>query len=212
MKFIESKRVLKILALFGIVIPILDVVVFYILGIFTPNYNPLTKTISELGEAGAPNAVVASIYFIISGIIFILFSIGLYHGINESKGSWLGPFLLAMEGGFDFIGSGVFPCDVGCVGQTFSGMMHLIVSLIGMLAIALAPFAIWRGLKKDENWIGYEKFSLIIGILIVVMIGIFMISFVTHILVGLTQRILYYSYLAWILVMSIKLFRVFDSI
>ncbi|MHA1385410.1 MAG: DUF998 domain-containing protein [Candidatus Helarchaeota archaeon] len=204
--------VLKVLAIFGILIPVLDIIMFYILGVLTPGYNSIIKTISELGEAGAQYATLASIYFIISGIIFILFSIGLYHGIDESNGSWIGPFLLAIEGGFDFIGSGIFPCDVGCAGQTVSGMMHLIVSLIGMVAMTLAPFFIWRSLKKDENWSGYEKLSLIIGVLIIFMLGIFMVSFDTHILVGLTQRILYYTYLAWILVLAFRLFRVADLI
>lgn len=210
MKLMKSKISLKIFSICGIIILPIDVVIFYILGALTPGYNSLTKTISELGETGAQYALLTSIYFIISGIIIILFSLGLNEGITESKGSWIGPFLLAMEGGFDFIGSGVFPCDVDCAGQTFSGMMHYVVSLVGLVCLTLAPFFIWKTLKKDEKWAGYEKFSLIMGILLLFLVGFFMISFITQLLVGLLQRILYYTYLTWIFVLAIKLYHIID--
>lgn len=210
-QIIQSKNTLKLLSFFGIILPIFDIMIFSILGAIRPGYNPLTQMISELGEVSAPNSTFASVYFIVGGILLILFAIGLYQGLKEIKGAWIGPFLLALDGVFDYIGSGVFPCDLGCTGQKFSGMMHLFVSLIGMVAMTLVPFFIWKSLKGEGKWQGYDKLSLIIGIIIVVMIGVFMISFATNILTGLTQRILYYIYLSWIFIMAVKLFRLVDS-
>ena len=74
MRFIESKRTLKTLACFGIAVPIIDVIVFYILGSLTPGYDPLIKTISELGEAGTQNALFTSVFFIKCNRIILHFA------------------------------------------------------------------------------------------------------------------------------------------
>ena len=208
-KIIQSKKTLILCAALGIIVPVLDNIVFFILGAIRPGYNPLTQTVSELGEVGAPNSTIASLYFIISGVLLILFSFGLYNGINKGKGSWIGPLFLVLLGIFDSIGSGIFPCDPGCAGQTFTGKMHLIVSIIGMFAMILAPFFIWRSLKEDERWEGYQTFSLIIGIVIVVMAVIFIVAFSLAILIGLFQRILYGVFRVWIFVLAINLLRIF---
>ena len=145
------------------------------------------------------------------GVLIILFSIGLYKGIQEANYSWIGPLILVLWGLFDSIGSSIFPCDPGCVGVTFTGKMHLVVSGIGMLLITTAPFFVWRSLKGEEKWQGYDTFTLIVWIIALLMFGVFMYSYATGLLIGLIQRIAYLIYLSWILILSIKLLKLYKQ-
>ncbi len=207
-KILQSEKTMRFLAFCGLIfVFLIVVVVLIVLAAIRPGYNSLTQYGSELGESGAPNSEITSIIFFICGVLLIAFSLALYKGIQKAKGSWIGPLLVAIFGIFDSIGSAIFPCDPGCVGQTFTGMMHLVVSLIGMSAMALAPFFVRRSLKNDERWQGYQTFSLIIGILALVMIGVFIVSSATEILIGLTQRIMFSLYLIWIFVFAVKLLQ-----
>ena len=211
-KIKQSKKCCKLLAVSGIVFIIFFNIVISILSVIRQGYNPLTQYISALGETGAPNAAIASIMFIISGILLLSFSIGLYVGIKKEKYSFIGPFLIAISATVDLIGSGIFPCDPGCAGATTIGRIHLLISIIGGIAVILAPFFIWRSLKKDELWQKYDTFSLIIGVLMILMFGVFMISYSLEILIGLTQRISSGIFNVWILILAIKLFKLSDQL
>ncbi len=203
----ESNKAIKALAICGILVVIVDVVMFNLLTALRPGYDQLSKMISELGAAETSNADIASLSFIISGVFMILFAVGLYQGTKINKNSWIGPLLLVIFGCFDSIGSGVFPCDPGCAGHNFSGQMHYIVSIIGMIAMVLAPFVFSKHFKKDEQWKGYDKLSFIMGILTVIFSGMFVSTFLIEYLIGFFQRLLYYTFLSWILIIAIKLFK-----
>lgn len=48
----------RLLAICGIIGPILYTIVVITLGLLRPSYNHVTQLISELGEAGSPNAII----------------------------------------------------------------------------------------------------------------------------------------------------------
>jgi len=52
----QSRLLQKLLALAGIIGPILFVVGIWIFGLMRPGYDPIRQHISELGEVGSPNA------------------------------------------------------------------------------------------------------------------------------------------------------------
>jgi len=208
---IQSKNTLRLFALFGIISFIFEFVVFSIMGFLRIGYNPLTQYISELGECGAPNSTIVSLMFIFVGMLLAFFSISFYYGIKIEKKSWIGPVFLALFSIFDWIGSGIFPCDPGCAGKTFSGQMHLIVSVIGMFFMTFCPIITWKYMKKDERWHNFDKFTQLIGIIIPVLIVIFIISVNIGFLIGLTQRILYWTFSLWILVIALKLLKIFKA-
>ncbi len=203
----ESNKSIKALAICGMLVVIVDLVMYNLLAALRPGYDQLSKMISELGAAETSNANIASLSFIISGILMIFFAIGLYHGTKKEKNSWIGPLLLVIFGCFDSIGSGLFLCDPGCAGHTFSGQMHYIVSIIGMIAMVLVPFVLSKHFKKDEQWKEYDKFSFVMGILTLLFSGMFVGTFLIEYLIGFFQRLLYYAFLSWILIIAIKLFK-----
>ena len=81
----------KIFAFCGIIVVIGTSIVMSILGVIKPDYDPFIQTMSELGEEGGPNAHLATIFFIINGILFALFSISLYWYMQEHELSTVGP-------------------------------------------------------------------------------------------------------------------------
>jgi len=207
-QFIQSKNVCIFLCSCGVIFSTLDFVMFNILGFMRPGYNPFTQFISELGETGSSNAHVASIYFFISGIFTILFALGLYIGIKKEKGSIFPPIILILYGIFNSIGTAIFPCDPGCAGSTFTGLMHLFVSFIALILMCLLPLFSWRSFKKDDNWKQYELLTLVFGILIIVLSSIFLIFYSIDLLIGLFQRLLYYVFLLWIFLIAVKLLKI----
>lgn len=208
-EFLKSEKAIKSFAMCGIVLPIIYFTVINILAALRPDYDRTRLTISHLGAEGSPNADFASALFIVAGILTILFAIGLYHGIEKEKGYLIGPIILIIFGLFDSIGSGVFPCDADCAIKNFSGRMHILVSFFGMIAMCLSNFFLSRDFKKDVRWQGYDKYALIMGIIIFILWGIFIYFISIMTLIGLFQRIIYYIFLSWILILGVKLYRLY---
>lgn len=77
----ESERdgALSLLAVCGISGPVIYAVVVIILGLLRPGYNRVIQVMSELGEVGAPNAIIImnTVGFPLLGIQIIAF--GLHH-------------------------------------------------------------------------------------------------------------------------------------
>ena len=203
--FLQSENIRKILISFGIVYPILMMIIYFVLGMIRPDYNPLTQTISELGVIGTSTALLASICFIINGLMIILFALGLYFTLKEQKGALIGPLLMILDGIFDWMGSGIFPVDETLIPVTFSGMIHLIVSVIGLGMMILAPFFIARSLKENESEL--YKLTLIFGIIIIITNSLFLAFTFFNILIGLFQRIAIGIYSAWIFILAVIYFK-----
>jgi hypothetical membrane protein len=212
MKDMSNDYLLKWLALCGFVGPILDITVPMLVGIFDPGYSPVRQFISELGVPGRPYAPLISIWFAIGGLLFVAFALGLYRGLPRTRFSWVGPLLLATYGIFNGVGSGVFPCDPGCAGKTFSGQMHLTVSAIGYVSMVLVPFFVWVSIRNDRRWAGYAATTLIFQAL---GIGIFIwFAVVTGetsepsssvSIIGGVQLLLLVVYYVWFMVIAYKL-------
>jgi hypothetical membrane protein len=198
----------RITAWSGIAAALIGVVGLFILGLFKPGYDPFISTISELGETGGANAGLASALFILIGLLEIAFAAGLYLGSGRGAAALVGSLLLAVHGLFDSIGSGIFPCDLGGLYESFSGQMHFIVSVVGLISLAPAPFFLWSSFVKEGRFSdGAAKAISALALLIGLAAVAFNLSFFTETLIGLSQRLLYYSYYAWVLVISLNALR-----
>ena len=204
-------KLIRTAAISGFIVFFIGVIVFLILGFLKPGYDMLQKTVSELGESGGVNSAPARIFFIISGICEIVFAAGLYYKFRNDMAGRAGAISIAAMGLFDSIGSGVFPCDPGGTYVTFSGKVHYIVSVIGVLMIIVIPLffrkAFWkeRKISGNENAFDILKISTLYCVITVVNVLIFAVSFFSEILIGITQRLMYYTYYLWVLYVSIRL-------
>jgi len=194
-------------ALAGIIAVVLYVGSVIIISSVRPGYSHTRQVLSELGEIGAPNAIIMNGVFISVGILLIAFSIGLHLGINEGRGSKAGPVFLVILG-ITVIGGGLFPCDPGCqTPESLSGIMHVATGLPTIPATILAPLLIWRRLKQDSRWKGYDTLSLAAGIVAIPLLLAFLALFPTIGLAGLGQRFAFAVALGWPLVLAIHLLR-----
>jgi hypothetical protein len=193
----------RISSVSGIIVFILGTAGYLLLGFLKPGYDPLVSTISELGENGGINSETARITFIITGCFEIIVAAGLFLKLKERISGALISISVATKGLFDSIGSGIFPCDYGGLYNSFSGKVHFMVSIIGVAVIIIIPFFFYQISSKNDCF--DLKIASISRIAITIAAIIFTISFFSGVLIGLTQRILYYIYLLILLYIVIKL-------
>lgn len=196
----------RLLAICGIVGPILYTIVLIIVGFLRPGYNHITQVMSELGEVGGPNAIVMNIAgFTLLGLLMIAFAFGLDRGISEGKGWKVGPALVALAGA-GFVVVGFFQCDPGCVIVSSTGVMHVVSAAVSGYAMIFANLIISLRLKNDSRWQGYWLYSVATCILTVVFSFLFN-SVVFESWIGALQRIALGIQLLWMEVMAIQLLR-----
>lgn len=189
----------------------LDLVGLSVLGFLKPGYDPVLSTISELGERGGAHASLASALFIAIGLAETLLAAGLYLRVRLSRAAFAGALCLAVNGLFDYVGSGIFPCDAGGRYESFSGKAHLVVSVVGMLAMIFPAFFFAFAFRK-KGWKGEYAIAITAGFIILAGAVLFNVAFFTESgWLGLAQRILGYSYWAWLLWLSLGLLRKKDS-
>jgi len=174
-------------------------------GALISGYSHISETVSELLVAGAPNRQLLATLMISSSVLGILFPIGLHRGINEGRGSKVGPAFLIIASVLGIFTT-YFPQDPGGEPVTFAGTVHVVL-IIPMVILSLGAFlAFWRRLKSDNLWSGYDRYSLITFI-VAIPLGIVSAVSLNSPYVGLLERISVAVILQWGFVMAIKLFR-----
>jgi len=206
---IQNDSLTRLLAICGIVGPIQFIVVTLVFALLQPGYDPIRQYMSELGEAGAPNAIGYNMPAFLLGLLMIAFAFGLHRGISAGKGSKLVPILIAVAG-VGWVGASLFHCDPGCVNESFTGKMHGIVGIFAVPPLVIAPLAILPRLKKDNRWWSYRPFSRIMGALAVILFAVMFTAEASGALEpyrGLLQRLTFYPALLWMEVTAIWLLR-----
>lgn len=103
-------KTLKLLAACGVIAPVLLTALWIVAGLIRPGYNHLTQYGSELGVGS--NSILMNANFVLFGLLITPLALGLHKGINQGRGSRIGPALIVVVGA-TFIGSGVFPASGG---------------------------------------------------------------------------------------------------
>jgi len=129
-----------------------DVSLIAVVGYLTPGYDPFTRYISELGAPNNPYSSLINVWWSVYSFFILVFSIGLYTGIARSRWSWVGPLVIAAEALANGILSGVFSCDIGCSGGSFSNDMHRIVSGTGTFISVFIPGLLLLSIMNDGRW------------------------------------------------------------
>jgi hypothetical protein len=198
----------------GICAALLDIPIISLIGLLRPHYNSIERFASVLGITGKPYSMIISGWWILYGTMIVLFACGLMWSMGkEHRFWWLGSLLIMIFGAFDGIGSGVFPCDQGCIGETLVGMTHHFVSTVGTSALLPAPLFMWLAWKHESLWKSYRPFTMVIqiaGALLFIALVLNKSEVVSaHFgkIGGLLQRMFYFVYYVWFIVLGLKLFR-----
>lgn len=196
----------KIYAIWGMLGPIVFNLIWIIGGIIQPGYSHIRDDVSSLMALGAPNKLLFDTMNIIDFILEIIFLIGLILVVKELKGSIVGPAILLSGKFLGILVPIFFPLNFGGLPTGFTGMMHLIIVMItGFIALG-GMIAMWRGLRKIDEWKGYSNYSLITFILTLIFTMLLVFSTGSEIM-GLTERFVIVINGQYIFVLALKTFR-----
>lgn len=189
-----------------------DFLITIILGCFYPGYNHLEFVMSELATAKSPVAIWISIWWIIYGILIIVFGIGFGKTLNlKNTLAKLSMGLIILFGIGAGIGAGIFPYSSIVQEATISGRIHDISSSIGFIAILFLPIISLK-LFLNKNIRGMSVLSVIIQIIGLTSFVVFIISensFYKNSILGysgLWQRLFLLNYYVYFLTVSYKIF------
>jgi hypothetical membrane protein len=186
----------------GIISALLYIAAWIIGDIMRPGYSMQTQAVSELIEAGAPNKLLLDIMIFGFHLLVIPFAYGLYRNIDN--GGKTGAALLAAAGLIGIVLTLFFPCDPGCVADTFRGTMHIVLAIPLGFLILFAILAFSRHFQNDEQWAGYSTYTLITFIVGLIM-GVLSAAFAKSSVGGILERLVGIAYQQWYIVMGIAL-------
>ncbi len=172
-------NIFQILAICGMLSPIVYTVMWILGGILQPDYSHIRDDISSLFAVSAPNKGLMQSFIVTSSVLLFVFYIGLHEGINDGGGSIVGPVLFLTSSVLGILVALFFPLDAGGEIITLRGKMHLILVVgSGLLTIA-GMVALWFRLQSVEVWSAFATYSLISAIfalILVIISGIFIKS------------------------------------
>ena len=196
----------KIYAICGMLSPIVFNLIWIIAGFIQPGYDHILNDVSSLMALGAPNKLLFDSMNIASFILEIIFFIGLIMVIKELNGSIAGPAVLLAGKILGIIVPIFFPLNYGGLPTGFTGMAHLIIVMItGFIALG-GMIVMWRGLKKVNEWKGYDIYSLITFIITLIFTMWLVFAAGTEIM-GLVERFVIIINGQYTFVLALKTFR-----
>ncbi|MFW9784482.1 MAG: DUF998 domain-containing protein [Candidatus Heimdallarchaeota archaeon] len=160
---------MQILAICGMLSPIVYTAMWIICGKLDSNYNHIRKDISSLFAVGAPTRRLSKILMIISSVLLFVFFLGVHEGLNDD-GPIIGPILLVISSFIGILIPLFFPLDEGGEITTIRGKMHIIsVALMGIIQI-IGMIALWFRLQRVAAWSAFGTYSLITAIVALILI------------------------------------------
>ena len=190
----------------GVFAPIMMMVIIIVVGQITPDYDPISDTISQMGAPDRPHAIVINGGYVIYGILMGLAAYGLYRSI----GSTTTAKRLAILLGIHAIGTmllGVFPDSLNLLPKHFTDdLLHNTISAISYLPL-LIGILIFRGIARQERTL---RVTGILGLVILIInLPMPVINMIDPLksIGGLLQRLLSGSSFFWLTLTFLLLYR-----
>jgi hypothetical membrane protein len=194
-------------AWFGILVPGLDALVNEVVAANQTDYAPLHDYISDLSAPEVAYSGLIRGWWLAFPFLFAPFLVALYANLRRHRFAWVVPGLLQLAvTALAFCG--IFPCDAGCQGRTFSAQAHYICSDIVGAALVLSPFALWLTTRIDERWQRFQVLNLGFFLGGGLAGGALALAARGHFpLPGLCERIFYGVYYLWFILLAVRLLR-----
>jgi len=201
----------KAAPLFGMLGPLLFTLSFTVNGTLRPDYDPVRMYVSELSIG--PQGWIQIVSFMVLGVSLMLFVPALKASFPDGKASRAAPILFSVIAVCYFF-SGPFVTDPMSMfdnQQTLQGTLHGIFGAIVFSLSAASCFVLWRRFRSDARWKPLAAFTLIAGIVMVVLIALMKIAQLeTNILSnwsGLIQRCCLITHYAWVFIISLNMWK-----
>lgn len=198
-------NIIQILAICGMLSPIIYTLMWILGGILDPEYSHIRQDVSSLIAVDAPNKKLLDKFIISSSILLLIFYIGLHWGINNGAGSIFGPILFVISGLLGVLVALFFPLDAGGELVTTRGKLHLIlIAISGILATA-GMVVLWFLLAVDIIWSTFATFSLIAAFVSLILVVATSVAATSNYL-GLVERLMVSSYQIYYFVLALMVF------
>ncbi|MDA0797314.1 MAG: DUF998 domain-containing protein [Chloroflexi bacterium] len=148
------------LAMCGVAVPLVFSAMVIVGGVAQEGYSHASQAISELGRVEAGRPFVQNLNFIVTGILVIVFAIGLHHAPGLQGGAMKGPVLIGVFGLVTAVAQPAFSCDPGCGGATGMGLAHNVTGVASFLAVVAGIGFIGKRFRTADGWERYAKPSL----------------------------------------------------
>jgi hypothetical membrane protein len=195
----SNTQIQRLLALCGIVAPILFTILVIIESLLRPGYSQTFNFISDLGVG--PNAILQNVNFFIFGILTIGLALGLWMSLAKNGLALKAGIGLVVIFALGIILAGFFPEDYG------TGKIHTVVSSLAFVSIIVALPLIWWGLRKEEKtvWGRYSIYTLASGLVALALLFVFNAAMGGD-YQGLAQRAFLAVPWIWVEVTGLKLY------
>jgi hypothetical membrane protein len=186
--------------------PVMMMAIIIVVGQITPDYNPVSETISQMGARERPYSVVLNSSYIIYGMIIIGIVYSLYRKLfHTNMIKTLAVLLVIHAVGSIFLA--VFPDKPDTSGGYFSeNIIHNTFSGISYIALLLGILIYSMAALKVKS----TKIIAIAGIAVVsINLAMPLINVVNYLneISGILQRFFIFCSFSWIIVLSILLYR-----
>jgi hypothetical protein len=164
-------------------------------------YSHLRQTLSELGEAGAPQArAVAWVAFAPLGLLVILVAL-LLRGHLPAGGEFTQAMVLLSLLGASYLCAAVFPCDPGAPAWgSWHNQLHNLGGALGYGGSAVGLIELGRALEDVRALAPLAGVTGACGM--AVFFGLFLLSFESPVR-GLVQRLMETLLFGWMLLMGV---------
>lgn len=206
----NTKRTLRRLALAGIVGPIAWWLLIIVNGAITPEYSHFSDFISTLGAVGAPYAIIQQFNFAVFGGSILALTLGIHYWFGDGSRPRFGTLLLGVFG-VGVILAGVFP-ENPAAPDSSTNVLHNIVSIVAFFAGIAGVGLVSRRIGADDRWPSYryEPTGTVVIVLATFVAFILSVSGESA-FVGLTQRLFIGVMTLWVVVQSVRLYRLVEA-
>jgi hypothetical protein len=191
-----------ILALAGIVGPIMLIILDLTASLTAPDYSPIQQSMSSL--ALTSSGWIETIGFMLMGLMIEAFTAGLYLNIKRKRGFGFGTVLLTIFG-FGMLLVGTFKTKEVGAPATFSSNVHTIAaySVLGLFPIALALML--SSIKNDPQWQKLFRYTIITGVIALILAVPQPFFPEEFLFFGLYERIMVLNAIIWLGIFAVRL-------
>ncbi len=202
----ENSRFTSIALLLCILAPMAIMAIIIIVGQITPDYDPVSDTISLMGAREKPYSFILNTGYVIYGALICTAAYSLYKGVKHSSLTKTLVVLLIIHA-FGSICLAIFPDKPGATGgfftaniihNTFSGISHVAL-LSGILVYSISNLR-----RKTARIIAIIGIAIVVINIIMPLINVF--SPLKDI-AGLSQRFFIFCSFSWVILTSTLLYR-----
>ncbi len=197
-------NVYGLVALAGILGPIVLGIADLTAGLSEPGYNPIRDSISSL--ALTPMGWLQTVGFLTVGLLAEVFVVGLFFSIKRGRNFGISAAILVCFG-FGLLLIGAFRTDPIGTSHTIEGTIHHVTAVAVFWLFPIACLLLAPSLKKDPHWQNLFIYTIIASALALVFMIVQIWLPTSLSWFGLYERILVWNTVIWIEVMAIQLLR-----